>query len=369
MKTKAAIAYAAGKPLEVVTLELGAPKAGEVLVEIRASGVCHTDEFTRSGADPEGLFPVVFGHEGAGIVVDVGPGVTSVKQGDHVIPLYTPECRQCKSCLSRKTNLCTAIRATQGKGVMPDGTSRFSLGSQTVHHYMGCSTFSNYTVLPEIAVAKIREDAPFEKVCYIGCGVTTGIGAVINTARVEVGANAVVFGLGGIGLNVIQGLRLVGANKIVGVDINQRRKALAERFGMTHFVNPKEVGGDLVQHLVSLTDGGADYSFECVGNVDLMRQALECCHRGWGVSVIIGVAGAGQEIKTRPFQLVTGRVWKGTAFGGARGRSDVPKIVDWYMDRKINIDDLITHVMPVEKINDAFDLMHRGESIRSVVTF
>ena len=369
MKTKAAIAYAAGKPLEVVTVDLGGPKAGEVLVEIRASGVCHTDEFTRSGADPEGLFPVIFGHEGAGIVVEVGAGVTSVKKGDHVIPLYTPECRQCKSCLSRKTNLCTAIRATQGKGVMPDGTSRFSLGSEMVHHYMGCSTFSNYTVLPEIAVAKIREDAPFEKVCYIGCGVTTGIGAVINTARVEAGANAVVFGLGGIGLNVIQGLRLVGANKIIGVDVNQRRKALAEAFGMTHFVNPKEVGGDLVQHLVSLTDGGADYSFECVGNVELMRQALECCHRGWGVSVIIGVAGAGQEIRTRPFQLVTGRVWKGTAFGGARGRSDVPKIVDWYMDKRINIDDLITHVMPLEKINDAFDLMHRGESIRSVVTF
>ena len=369
MKTKAAIAYAAGKPLEVATVELGGPKAGEVLIEIRASGVCHTDEFTRSGADPEGLFPVIFGHEGAGIVVDVGPGVISVKKGDHVIPLYTPECRQCKSCLSRKTNLCTAIRATQGKGVMPDGTSRFSLGNQMVHHYMGCSTFSNYTVLPEIAVAKIREDAPFEKVCYIGCGVTTGIGAVINTARVEAGANAVVFGLGGIGLNVIQGLRLVGANKIIGVDVNPRRQGLAERFGMTHFVNPKEVGGDLVQQLVSLTDGGADYSFECVGNVDLMRQALECCHRGWGVSVIIGVAGAGQEIKTRPFQLVTGRVWKGTAFGGARGRSDVPKIVDWYMDKKINIDDLITHVMPLEKINDAFDLMHRGESIRSVVTF
>jgi len=369
MKTKAAIAYAAGKPLEVVTVELGGPKAGEVLIEIRASGVCHTDEFTRSGADPEGLFPVIFGHEGAGIVVDVGPGVISVKKGDHVIPLYTPECRQCKSCLSRKTNLCTAIRATQGKGVMPDGTSRFSLGNQMVHHYMGCSTFSNYTVLPEIAVARIREDAPFEKVCYIGCGVTTGIGAVINTARVEAGANAVVFGLGGIGLNVIQGLRLVGANRIIGVDVNPRRQALAERFGMTHFVNPKEVGGDLVQQLVSLTDGGADYSFECVGNVDLMRQALECCHRGWGVSVIIGVAGAGQEIKTRPFQLVTGRVWKGTAFGGARGRSDVPKIVDWYMDKKINIDDLITHVMPLEKINDAFDLMHRGESIRSVVTF
>ena len=369
MKTKAAIAYAAGKPLEVVTVELGGPKAGEVLVEIHASGVCHTDEFTRSGADPEGLFPVIFGHEGAGIVVDVGPGVTSVKKGDHVIPLYTPECRQCKSCLSHKTNLCTAIRATQGKGVMPDGTSRFSYRDQQIFHYMGCSTFSNYTVLPEIALAKIREDAPFEKVCYIGCGVTTGIGAVINTAKVEPGANVVVFGLGGIGLNVIQGARLAGANKIIGVDINPRRQALAEKFGMTHFVNPKEVASDLVPHLVSLTDGGADYSFECVGNVDLMRQALECCHRGWGVSVIIGVAGAGQEIKTRPFQLVTGRVWKGTAFGGARGRTDVPKIVDWYMDKKINIDDLITHVMPLEKINDAFDLMHRGESIRSVVTF
>ena len=369
MKTKAAIAYTAGKPLEIQVLDLEGPKAGEVLIEIKASGVCHTDEFTRSGADPEGLFPVVFGHEGAGIVVDVGPGVTSVKQGDHVIPLYTPECRQCKSCLSRKTNLCTRIRATQGKGVMPDGTSRFSIGGQMVHHYMGCSTFSNFTVLPEIAVAKIREDAPFEKVCYIGCGVTTGVGAVVNTARVEPGANVVVFGLGGIGLNVIQGARMVGADKIIGVDINPGRRELATRFGMTHFVNPKEVGGDLVQHLVSLTDGGADYSFECVGNVDLMRQALECCHRGWGVSVIIGVAGAGQEIKTRPFQLVTGRVWKGTAFGGARGRTDVPKIVDWYMEKKIHIDELITHVMPVEKINDAFDLMHRGESIRSVVTF
>ncbi len=369
MKTKAAVAYKAGEPLEVVTLDLDGPKAGEVLIEIKASGICHTDEFTRSGADPEGLFPVVFGHEGAGIVVEVGPGVSSVKKGDHVIPLYTPECRQCKSCLSRKTNLCTAIRATQGKGVMPDGTSRFSLDGRMVHHYMGCSTFSNYTVLPEIAVAKIREDAPFEKVCYIGCGVTTGIGAVINTAKVEPGANVVVFGLGGIGLNVIQGARMAGANRIIGVDINPRRKGLAEKFGMTHFVNPKEAGADLVQHLVALTDGGADYSFECVGNVDLMRQALECCHRGWGVSVIIGVAGAGQEIKTRPFQLVTGRVWKGTAFGGARGRTDVPKIVDWYMERRINIDDLITHVMPLAKINDAFDLMHRGESIRSVVTF
>jgi S-(hydroxymethyl)glutathione dehydrogenase/alcohol dehydrogenase len=369
MKTQAAIAWKAGAPLEVVTLDLDGPKAGEVLVELKATGICHTDEFTRSGADPEGIFPCVFGHEGAGIVVDVGPGVTSVKKGDHVIPLYTPECRQCKSCLSRKTNLCTQIRATQGKGVMPDGTSRFSFEGKPVYHYMGCSTFSNYTVLPEIAVAKIREDAPFDKVCYIGCGVTTGVGAVINTAKVEPGANVVVFGLGGIGLNVIQGARMAGANKIVGVDINPRRKALAEKFGMTHFLNPKEVGGDIVAELVKVTDGGADYSFECVGNVDLMRQALECCHRGWGVSVIIGVAGAGQEIKTRPFQLVTGRVWKGTAFGGARGRTDVPKIVDWYMDGKINIDDLITHKMPLAKINDAFDLMHKGESIRSVVTY
>jgi S-(hydroxymethyl)glutathione dehydrogenase/alcohol dehydrogenase len=369
MKTRAAVAYQAGKPLVIETVDLDGPKAGEVLVEIRASGVCHTDEFTRSGADPEGLFPVIFGHEGAGVVVDVGPGVTSLRKGDHVIPLYTPECRQCKSCLSHKTNLCTAIRATQGQGVMPDGTSRFSIGGEKIHHYMGCSTFSNHTVLPEIALAKIREDAPFDKVCYIGCGVTTGIGAVINTAKVEPGANVVVFGLGGIGLNVIQGARMAGADKIIGVDINPARKALAERFGMTHFVNPKEVEGDLVPYLVALTDGGADYSFECVGNVDLMRQALECCHRGWGVSVIIGVAGAGQEIKTRPFQLVTGRVWKGTAFGGARGRTDVPKIVDWYMRGKIEIDPLITHVMPVTEINRAFDLMHSGESIRSVVTF
>ena len=369
MKTRAAVAYEAGKPLVVGTVDLDGPKSGEVLVEIHATGICHTDEFTRSGADTEGLFPVIFGHEGAGVVVDVGPGVSSLKKGDHVIPLYTPECRQCKSCLSRKTNLCTAIRATQGKGVMPDGSSRFSLGRQMIHHYMGCSTFSNYTVLPEIALAKIREDAPFEKVCYIGCGVTTGIGAVINTAKVEPGANVVVFGLGGIGLNVVQGARLAGANRIIGVDLNPARKPLAEKFGLTHFVNPKEVGSDLVAHLVSLTDGGADYSFECVGNVDLMRQALECCHRGWGVSVIIGVAGAGQEIKTRPFQLVTGRVWKGTAFGGARGRTDVPRIVDWYMDGKINIDDLITHVMPVDEINHAFHLMHAGESIRSVVTF
>ncbi|HUJ46785.1 MAG TPA: S-(hydroxymethyl)glutathione dehydrogenase/class III alcohol dehydrogenase [Rhizomicrobium sp.] len=369
MKTKAAVAYKAGQPLVIETVDLDGPKAGEVLVEIRASGVCHTDEFTRSGADPEGLFPAIFGHEGAGVVVDVGPGVTSVARGDHVIPLYTPECRQCKSCTSHKTNLCTAIRATQGKGVMPDGTSRFSRGGDMIHHYMGCSTFSNFTVLPEIAVAKIRKDAPFEKVCYIGCGVTTGIGAVINTAKVEAGANVVVFGLGGIGLNVVQGARMVGANMIVGVDINPAREVLAAQFGMTHFVNPKEIRGDLVPYLVELTGGGADYSFECIGNVDVMRQALECCHRGWGVSVIIGVAGSGQEIKTRPFQLVTGRVWKGTAFGGARGRTDVPRIVDWYMDGKINIDDLITHVMPVEKINDAFDLMHSGESIRSVVTF
>ena len=369
MKTRAAIAYAAGKPLEIVTLDLDGPKAGEVLVEIAASGVCHTDEFTRSGADPEGLFPVILGHEGAGIVVDVGPGVTTLKKGDHVIPLYTPECRQCKSCTSHKTNLCTAIRATQGKGVMPDGTSRFSLDGEKVHHYMGCSTFSNFTVLPEIALAKIREDAPFEKVCYIGCGVTTGIGAVIRTAQVEAGANVVVFGLGGIGLNVVQGARMVGANMIIGVDVNPARRALGEKFGMTHFVNPKEVGGDLVAHLVALTGGGADYSFECVGNVELMRQALECCHRGWGVSVIVGVAGAGKEISTRPFQLVTGRVWKGTAFGGVRGRTEVPTIVDWYMDKKISIDPLITHVMPLEKINTAFDLMHTGESIRSVVTF
>jgi S-(hydroxymethyl)glutathione dehydrogenase / alcohol dehydrogenase len=369
MKTRAAIAYAPGKPLEVATLDLDGPKAGEVLVELKATGVCHTDEFTRSGADPEGLFPAVFGHEGAGIVVDVGPGVVSVRKGDHVIPLYTPECRQCKSCLSRKTNLCTAIRATQGQGVMPDGTSRFSIGGQKVHHYMGCSTFSNFTVLPEIAVAKIREDAPFDKVCYIGCGVTTGIGAVINTARVEPGANVVVFGLGGIGLNVIQGAKLVGANRIIGVDINPKRRALAERFGMTDFVDAREAGKELVPHIVTLTDGGADYSFECVGNVQLMRQALECCHRGWGVSVIIGVAGAGQEIQTRPFQLVTGRVWKGSAFGGARGRTDVPKIVDWYMDGKISIDPLITHQLPLERINDAFDLMHAGESIRSVVVY
>jgi S-(hydroxymethyl)glutathione dehydrogenase / alcohol dehydrogenase len=369
MKTRAAVAFEAKKPLEIVEVDLEGPKAGEVLVEIKATGICHTDEFTLSGGDPEGLFPSILGHEGAGIVVDVGPGVKSLKKGDHVIPLYTPECRECKSCTSHKTNLCTAIRTTQGQGVMPDGTSRFSQGGKKIFHYMGCSTFSNFTVLPEIAVAKIREDAPFDKVCYIGCGVTTGIGAVINTAKVEAGANAVVFGLGGIGLNVVQGARMVGANKIIGVDVNPKRRALAEAFGMTHFVNPEQVAGDLVAELVALTDGGADYSFECVGDVELMRQALECCHRGWGVSVIIGVAGAGKEIHTRPFQLVTGRVWKGTAFGGARGRTDVPKIVDWYMQGRIQIDPLITHVLPLERINDAFELMHRGESIRSVVVF
>jgi S-(hydroxymethyl)glutathione dehydrogenase/alcohol dehydrogenase len=369
MKTQAAVAYEAGKPLVIEQVELEGPKAGEVLVEIKASGVCHTDEFTRSGADPEGLFPVIFGHEGAGIVVDVGAGVTSLRKGDHVIPLYTPECRACKSCLSRKTNLCTAIRATQGKGLMPDGTSRFSIGKTKLHHYMGCSTFANHTVLPEIALAKVRSDAPFDKICYIGCGVTTGIGAVLYTAKVEPGANVVVFGLGGIGLNVIQGARLAGADMIVGVDINPEREAIARRFGMTHFVNPAALSGDLVGHLVELTQGGADYSFECVGNVKLMRQALECCHRGWGVSVIIGVAGSGQEIATRPFQLVTGRVWKGSAFGGARGRTDVPKIVDWYMQGKIEIDSLITHKLPLARINEAFDLMHEGKSIRSVVEF
>jgi S-(hydroxymethyl)glutathione dehydrogenase/alcohol dehydrogenase len=369
MKTKAAVAYAAGQPLVIEEVELEGPKTGEVLVEIKATGVCHTDEFTRSGADPEGLFPVIFGHEGAGVVMEVGAGVTSLKKGDHVIPLYTPECRQCKSCTSHKTNLCTAIRSTQGQGVMPDGTSRFSIGGKKIHHYMGCSTFSNHTVLPEIALAKIRADAPFDKVCYIGCGVTTGIGAVINTAKVEPGANVVVFGLGGIGLNVIQGARMAGANMIVGVDINPKREALARQFGMTHFVNPAEVKADLVPYLVELTKGGADYSFECVGNVELMRQALECCHRGWGESIIIGVAGAGQEIKTRPFQLVTGRVWKGTAFGGARGRTQVPQIVDWYMDGKISIGPLITHKLPLNRINEAFDLMHSGESIRTVIEF
>jgi S-(hydroxymethyl)glutathione dehydrogenase/alcohol dehydrogenase len=369
MKTRAAVARAAGKPLEIEEIEVAGPQPGEVLVEVRATGVCHTDEFTLSGADPEGKFPAILGHEGAGVVLEVGRGVTSVAPGDHVIPLYTPECRQCKSCTSRKTNLCTAIRATQGQGLMPDGTSRFSGKGGTIFHYMGTSTFSNHIVLPEIAVAKVRKDAPFEKICYIGCGVTTGIGAVTNTARVAAGSNAVVFGLGGIGLNVIQGLRMVGANKIVGVDLNPARRAMAEEFGMTHFVNPRDVKGDLVAHLVELTDGGADYSFECIGNVDVMRQALECCHRGWGESIIIGVAGAGQEIKTRPFQLVTGRVWKGTAFGGARGRSDVPRIVDWYMDGKIRIDPLITHVLPLERINEAFELMHAGQSIRTVITF
>jgi S-(hydroxymethyl)glutathione dehydrogenase/alcohol dehydrogenase len=369
METRAAVAHEAGKPLTIEMVQLDGPKAGEVLVEVKATGICHTDAFTLSGGDPEGLFPAILGHEGAGIVVDVGPGVTSLKKGDHVIPLYTPECRQCESCLSRKTNLCTAIRATQGQGVMPDGTSRFSLGGQKIHHYMGTSTFANFTVLPEIAVAKIREDAPFDKVCYIGCGVTTGIGAVINTAKVEAGAKVVVFGLGGIGLNVVQGARMVGAEMIVGVDLNPGRRELAEKFGMTHFVNPKEVQGDLVPCLVDLTKGGADYSFECIGNVATMRQALECCHRGWGVSVIIGVAGAGQEISTRPFQLVTGRIWKGTAFGGARGRTDVPRIVDWYMDGKINIDDLITHKLALADINEGFELMHHGESIRSVVVY
>jgi len=369
MDTRAAVAHKAGAPLTIETVQLQGPKAGEVLVEIKATGICHTDEFTRSGSDPEGLFPAILGHEGAGVVVEVGPGVASVKKGDHVIPLYTPECRQCEYCLSGKTNLCQAIRTTQGQGVMPDGSSRFSLGGKKLFHYMGTSTFANYTVVPEIALAKIREDAPFDKVCYIGCGVTTGIGAVINTAKVEPGANVVVFGLGGIGLNVVQGARMAGANMIVGVDLNPARKALAEKFGMTHFVNPKEAGKDLVAHLVNLTKGGADYSFECIGNVEVMRQALECCHKGWGVSVIIGVAGAGQEIKTRPFQLVTGRVWKGTAFGGARGRRDVPKIVDWYMERKINIDDLITHKLKLADINQGFDLMHEGKSIRSVVVY
>jgi S-(hydroxymethyl)glutathione dehydrogenase/alcohol dehydrogenase len=369
MRTRAAVAYEAGKPLVVEEVELEGPRAGEVLIELKATGVCHTDEFTRSGADPEGLFPVILGHEGAGIVVDVGAGVTTVKKGDHVIPLYTPECRQCKSCLSRKTNLCTAIRSTQGKGLMPDGTSRFSIGKTKIHHYMGCSTFANHTVLPEIAVAKVRDDAPFDKACYVGCGVTTGVGAVLFTADVEAGANVVVFGLGGIGLNVVQGARLAGADKIVGIDLNPRREKLARELGLTHFVNPKELKTELVPHLIELTGGGSDYSFECVGDVKLMRQALECCHRGWGVSVVIGVAGAGQEIATRPFQLVTGRVWKGSAFGGARGRTDVPRLVDWYMERKIAIDPLITHKLPLERINEAFDLMHRGESIRTVIEY
>jgi S-(hydroxymethyl)glutathione dehydrogenase / alcohol dehydrogenase len=369
MDVRAAVAHKAGAPLSIETVQLEGPRAGECLVEIKASGVCHTDAFTLSGDDPEGLFPAILGHEGAGVVVEVGAGVTSLAPGDHVIPLYTPECRQCEYCTSGKTNLCGAIRETQGQGLMPDGTSRFSLGGDQVFHYMGTSTFAQYSVIPEIALAKIRPDAPFDKVCYIGCGVTTGIGAVINTAKVEAGANVVVFGLGGIGLNVLQGARMVGANMIIGVDTNPGKRALAEKFGMTHFVNPNDVGGDLVAHLVELTKGGADYSFECIGNVEIMRQALECCHKGWGESIIIGVAGSGQEINTRPFQLVTGRVWRGTAFGGAKGRTDVPQIVDWYMDGKINIDDLITHAMPLEQINDAFDLMHEGKSIRSVVTF
>jgi S-(hydroxymethyl)glutathione dehydrogenase/alcohol dehydrogenase len=369
MQVRAAVAWEAGKPLSIETVDLEGPKEGEVLVEIKATGICHTDKYTLSGADPEGLFPCILGHEGAGIVVDAGPGVQTLKKGDHVIPLYTPECRQCKSCTSHKTNLCTSIRATQGTGLMPDGTSRFSKNGRPIFHYMGCSTFANYTVLPEIALAKVRDDAPFDKICYIGCGVTTGIGAVIFTAKVDPGANVVVFGLGGIGLNVVQGARIAGADMIVGVDVNPAREALARQLGLTHFVNPKEVQGDLVGHLVELTKGGADYSFECIGNTDTMRQALECCHRGWGTSVIIGVASAGKEISTRPFQLVTGRVWKGTAFGGARGRTDVPRIVDWYMDRKIAIDEMITHTMPLQRINDAFDLMAKGESIRSVVVY
>jgi S-(hydroxymethyl)glutathione dehydrogenase/alcohol dehydrogenase len=369
MDVRAAVALAPGKPLAIETVQLEGPRAGEVLVEVKATGLCHTDWFTLSGDDPEGLFPAILGHEGAGIVVDVGPGVTSLEKGDHVIPLYTPECRQCEYCLSQKTNLCQAIRTTQGQGLLPDGTTRFSIGGEPIRHYMGTSTFAQFTVVPEIALAKIREDAPFDKVCYIGCGVTTGVGAVINTAKVRPGDNVVVFGLGGIGLNVIQGARLAGADMIVGVDLNPNRKPLAEKFGMTHFVNPKEVQGDLVPYLVDLTKGGADFSFECIGNVNVMRQALECCHKGWGVSVIIGVAGAGQEIATRPFQLVTGRVWKGSAFGGARGRTDVPKIVDWYMEGKINIDDLITHTMPLDDINHGFELMKKGESIRSVVLY
>jgi S-(hydroxymethyl)glutathione dehydrogenase/alcohol dehydrogenase len=375
MDVRAAVAVQAGKPLEIMTVQLEGPRAGEVLVEVKATGICHTDDFTLSGADPEGLFPAILGHEGAGIVVDVGPGVTSVKKGDHVIPLYTPECRECYSCLSQKTNLCTAIRSTQGQGLMPDGTSRFSIGKDKIHHYMGCSTFANYTVLPEIALAKVNPDAPFDKICYIGCGVTTGIGAVINTAKVEIGSTAIVFGLGGIGLNVIQGLRLAGADMIIGVDLNNEKKAWGERFGMTHFVNPKDVGEDIVPYLVNLTKrgndhiGGADYTFDCTGNTKVMRQALESSHRGWGKSVVIGVAGAGQEISTRPFQLVTGRSWMGTAFGGARGRTDVPKIVDWYMDGKIIIDPMITHTMPLDDINKGFELMHSGESIRSVVLY
>jgi S-(hydroxymethyl)glutathione dehydrogenase/alcohol dehydrogenase len=369
MKSRAAVAFEKAKPLEIVEVDLEGPKPGEVLIEIKATGICHTDEFTRSGADPEGIFPSILGHEGAGVVVEVGQGVKSLAVGDHVIPLYTPECRECEYCLSRKTNLCQKIRATQGKGLMPDGTSRFSYKGKPIYHYMGCSTFSNYTVLPEIAVAKIRSDAPADKVCYVGCGVTTGVGAVINTAKVESGARCVVFGLGGIGLNVIQGLRLVGAAQIVGVDLNDAREAWGRKFGMTHFVNPSKVDGDIVAHLVDLTGGGADYTFECIGNTKVMRVALETCHKGWGQSIIIGVAGAGEEISTRPFQLVTGRVWKGTAFGGARGRTDVPKIVDWYMNGQIEIDPMITHTMKLEDINTGFDLMHKGESIRGVVIY
>jgi S-(hydroxymethyl)glutathione dehydrogenase / alcohol dehydrogenase len=369
MKVRAAVAHKAGAPLEISEVDLEGPRPGEVLVEIKATGVCHTDAYTLSGKDPEGLFPAIMGHEGAGVVVETGSNVTTLRAGDHVIPLYTPECRNCPSCLSGKTNLCTAIRETQGRGLMPDGTSRFSMGGAMVHHYMGTSTFANYTVVPEIALAKVREDAPFDKICYIGCGVTTGIGAVINTAKVQAGDRVVVFGLGGIGLNVVQGARMAGAGMIVGVDLNPARKAIGERFGMTHFVNPSEAGGDLVPYLVNLTGGGADYAFECVGNVKLMRQALECCQRGWGTCVIIGVAAAGEEISTRPFQLVTGRTWKGTAFGGARGRRDVPRIVDWYMQGRINIDDLITHKLPLSRINEAFDLMHRGESIRTVIVY
>jgi S-(hydroxymethyl)glutathione dehydrogenase/alcohol dehydrogenase len=369
MKVRAAIATAPGAPLELDEVQLEGPRAGEVMIEMKATGLCHTDAYTLSGKDPEGIFPSILGHEGAGVVVEVGEGVRSVRKGDHVIPLYTPECRQCEYCLNPKTNLCQAIRTTQGKGLMPDGTSRFSRGKEPLFHYMGTSTFAEYTVLPEIAVAKIREDAPFDKACYIGCGVTTGLGAVIYTAKVTPGARCVVFGLGGIGLNVVQGLRMVGAEMIVGVDTNPGKRAMAERFGMTHFVDPSEAGLELVPHLVELTGGGADYSFECIGNVNVMRQALECCHKGWGESIIIGVAGAGEEIATRPFQLVTGRVWRGSAFGGARGRTDVPKIVDWYMDGRIEIDPLITHTLPFERINEGFDLMHRGESIRAVVTF
>lgn len=369
MKTRAAVAFEAKRPLEVIEVDLDAPRHGEVLVEIMATGICHTDAYTLDGLDSEGLFPAILGHEGAGVVREVGPGVTSVVAGDHVIPLYTPECRQCKSCLSGKTNLCTAIRATQGRGVMPDGTSRFSYRGKPIFHYMGCSTFSNFTVLPEIAVAKIRTDAPFKTSCYIGCGVTTGVGAVVNTAQVKPGDTVIVFGLGGIGLNVLQGARLAGANMIVGVDVNPAREGWGKRFGMTHFANPRTVDGDLVQHLVALTDGGADYTFDCTGNTEVMRQALEACHRGWGTSIIIGVAEAGKEISTRPFQLVTGRNWRGTAFGGAKGRTDVPKIVDWYMDGKIEIDPMITHILSLDEINTGFDLMRAGESIRSVVVY